>query len=347
MTDFFDLPEDTFSKQKASSTGRKVDENVYDPDPNSHNGSYKSVFRFVPYIFDKTKSKYTKYTAKFWNPLTKESVIVDCPSNTGQPSILWTIESVLRSLRKEEPDLVKDIDSRFSRWYTHHSVVYIKKDPQRPDLEGQLKIFKFRNQIDQLIDQMVNPEEVDGMSLSKKVNPYHLLEGKDFFCVVGKKTKEFRDWSKCKFMDEITPFVFKIGEDQVVVENSEKSVKLVNEFLTKRTPKMDDYLHQDWKEEDFSRVAEAILAAIPQKEIINMVLERSKDTKMNELLRERLSGNKSSRSSAPSSNPMNDSSEDLIFASEKTAAPSKNEESVFENTESSDDDEYDSLFKNL
>jgi hypothetical protein len=109
---------------------------------------------------------------------------------------------------------------------------------------------------------------------------------------------------------------------------------------------MDDYLHQDWKEEDYSRVAEAIVAAIPQREIINMVLERSKDTKMNDLLREKLSGGKSSRSSV-SSNPMNDSSEDLVFSSEKTAAPSKAEESVFENTESSDDDEYDSLFKNL
>ena len=33
--------------------------------------------------------------------------------------------------------------------------------------------------------------------------------------------------------------------------------------------------------------------------------------------------------------------------SEKKETPSKTEESVFENTESSDDDEYDSLFKNL
>lgn len=344
MTDFFDLPEDTFSKQKQSSNSRKVDENVYDPDPNAHNGSYKSVFRFVPYIFDKTKSKYTKYTAKFWNPLTKESVIVDCPSNVGNPSILWTIESVLRSLKKEEPDLVKDIESRFSRWYTHHSVVYIKKDPQRPDLEGHLKVFKFRNQIDQLIDQMVNPEEVDGMSLSRKINPYHLLEGKDFLCVVGKKTKEFRDWSKCKFMDDVTPLVFKIGDTQVVVENSEKSVKLVNEFLTKNTPKFDDYLHQDWKEEDFERVAEAILAAIPQREIINMVLDRSKDTIMNELLRARMSGSRSTGSSAPSSNPMKDSSEDLVFSSGPSA---KKEESVFEDSSDSSDDEYDSLFKNL
>ena len=344
MTDFFDLPEDTFSKQKASSNSRKVDEKVYDPDPNAHNGSYKSVFRFVPYLLDKTKSKYTKYSAKFWNPLTKETVIIVCPSNVGQPSILWTLESVLRSLRKEEPDLIKDIDSRFSRWYTHHSIVYIKKDPQRPELEGHLKIFKFRNQIDMLIDQAVNPEEVDGMSLSKKVNPYHLLEGKDFFCVVGKKTKEFRDWSKCKFMDEITPLVFKIGDKQVVVENNEKSVKLVTEFLTKHSPTLDEYYHQEWKEEDFNRVAEALVAAIPQREILNMVLERSKDTKMNDLVRSKLSGNTHVNTPAPSSNPTADSSEKLVFSSEPKPS---SQTSIFDNASGSEDDEYDSLFKNL
>jgi hypothetical protein len=338
MTDFFDLPEDGFSKQKSASYSKKVDPNIYDPDPNAHNGSYKSVFRFIPYVFDKSKSKYIKYTAKFWNPLTKESLFVDCPSNVEKPSILWTIESTLRGLRKEEPELVSEIDKHFSRWSTYHSAIYIKKDPQRPDLEGSVKIFKFRNQIDMLIDQLVNPEEVDGLALSKKVNPYHLLEGKDFLCVVGKKTKEFRDWSKCKFMDEVTPLIFKIGDTQVAVENSEKSVKLVNEFLLKNTPKMDEYYHQEWNDETFDKVAEAVIAAIPHKEILEMVLSRSKDTRMNELIRSKMGGIKKVMTSSPSVE------EDLEFTSAKSAPVSEAKVSA----DSSDsDDEYDSLFKDL
>lgn len=336
MTDFFDLPEDGFSKQKSSSS-KKVDPNVYDPDPNAYNGSYKSVFRFIPYVFDKSKSKYIKYTAKFWNPLTKESLFVDCPSNVEKPSILWTIESTLRGLRKEEPELIAEIDKQFSRWSTYHSAVYIKKDPQRPDLEGSIKIFKFRNQIDMLIDQLVNPEEVDGISLSKKVNPYHLLEGKDFLCVVGKKTQQFRDWSKCKFMDEVTPLIFKIGDTQVAVENSEKSVKLVNEFLTKNTPKMDEYYHQEWTDETFDKVAEAIVAAIPQKEILEMILGRSKDSRMNELVRARMGG--LSRVSKPAQSV----DEDLEFTSSNAQSKPATEPTV----SSESDDEYDSLFSGL
>lgn len=338
MTDFFELPDDAISKGKGQKTTKKSDPNIYDPDPNAYNGSYKSVFRFVPYIFDKSKSKYTKYSAKFWNPLSKESLIIDCPSNVEKPSILWTIESVLRGLKKEEPELVEEIGKNFSRWYTHHSVVYIKKDPQRPDLEGKLLFFKFRNQIDQIIDQQMNPEDLDGLDGVKKINPYHLLEGKDFLCVVGKKTKDFRDWSKCKFMDEVTPFTFKIGDKLVQVKNEEKSVKLVNEFLTKNTPQLDEYTHQDWTEETYEKVAEAVIAAIPQRQILEMVLEKSKDSKINAMIRAKMKPTKSN-------NPTKES-DSLDFGLEEKALKPKLESPKAEVAETSDD-EYDDLFKGL
>jgi len=339
MTDFFDLPEDAISKGKGTKGVKKSDPNIYDPDPNAYNGSYKSVFRFLPYVFDKTKSKYTKYSAKFWNPLTKESLIIDCPSNVDQPSILWTLESVIRGLKKEEPELAEELGKNFSRWYTHHSAVYIKKDPQRPDLEGKIQIFKFRNQIDQIIEQQVNPEELDGLADVKKINPFHLLEGKDFLCVVGKKTKDYRDWTKCKFMDEVTPLVFKVGDTTVQVKNEEKVVKLVNEFLTKNTPKMDEYLHQDWTEETFARVAEAIVSAIPQRNILEMVLEKSKDQKINALIRSKMKPIKSN-------NPVA-ATDDLDFGLASTPAPKKDTESVPVPAKSEPSDEYDSLFNDL
>jgi hypothetical protein len=330
---FFDLPEENISsKNKKGAGGKRVDPNVYDPDPKAHNGSYKSVFRFLPYVFDKKMSKYTKYTAKFWNPLTKESLIVDCPSNVDQPSILWTIESTIRGIKKEEPELAEQLGRNFSRWYTHHSPVYIKKDPQRSDLEGKILIFKFRNQIDMLIDQQMNPEEIDGLDTAKKVNPYHLLAGKDFLCVVGMKTKEYRDWSKSKFMDDVTPFVFKVDDSLVQVKNDEKSVKLVEKFLTENTPKLDEYLHQPWTDETYDQVAEMIVATIPQRQIIERILEKSKDTRMNELVRARLKPTQSNRPSSTVADDLEFSS--LVKAAEPVAS-------------SNEDDEYNDLFKDL
>lgn len=345
MTDFFELPSDSFVSNSNTSQ-RKTDPNIYNPDPDAFNGSYKSVFRFIPYIFDKTKSKYTKYSAKFWNPLTKEALYVDCPSNVEKPSILWDLESVIRSLKNEEPELYSQLSSLFSRWHTHYSPVYIKKDPQRPELEGTIKIFKFTIQVNNLIEGQINPEEDELLESASSVNPYHLLEGKDFLCVVGKKTKQFRDWSKCKFMDEVTPFMFKIGDKSVVVENSEKSVKLVQEFMKKNTPEMDQYFHQEWDEDTYVKVAEAIIATVSNKGVLDMLLNRTRDQKMKDLIKERLSGSTLSSISSPSK--ASGLVDDIEFSSKDDSEPFKESVSNLEtDDELSSSDEYDSLFEDL
>lgn len=341
MTDFFDLPGDTFVKSTTTSQ-KKSDPNIYNPDPNAHNGSYKSVFRYIPYIFDKTKSKYTKYSAKFWNPLTKEATYIDCPSNVEKPSILWDLETVIRSLKNEEPELHEQLSSCFSRWHSHYSPVYIKKDPQRPELEGTIKIFKFSAQINNVIEAQINPEEDELLDSVSSVNPYHLLEGKDFLCVVGKKTKQFRDWSKCKFMDDVTPFMFKIGDKNVVVENSEKSVKLVQEFMKKNTPEMDQYYHQDWTEETYNKVADSIVSIVSNKAVLNMLLGKTRDEKMKSMIQERISGG--SVSSSASSSQASLDSNDIEYKSESNSEPfieSKPE------TASEEKDSYDDLFADL
>ncbi len=184
----------------------------------------------------------------------------------------------------------------------------------------------------------MNPEELDGLDGVKKINPYHLLEGKDFLCIVGKKTKDFRDWSKCKFMDEVTPFIFKIGDKTVQVKNEEKVVKLVNEFLNKNTPKLDEYFHQDWAEDTFEKVAEAIISAIPQRQVLEMVLSKSKDQRMNELIRLKMKPGKSN-------NPIT-KEDDLEFStSPSTAAYSPAKKEV--EPAATSNDEYDDLFKDL
>lgn len=343
MTDFFDLPDDAFSKPKNAPREKKTDPNIYDPDPNAFNGSYKSVFRFIPYVFDKSKSKYTKYSAKIWNPLTKESTFVDCPSNVGEPSILWTIETVLKSIKTEEPELHKELSNNFGRWYTHHSLIYVKKDPQRPELEDKIKVFKFRHQVDELIEQQLHPQEdslIEGGA--KKINPFHMLEGRDFLCIVGKKTKEFRDWSKCKFMEEVTPFVFKVEDKTVKVTNDEKSAKLALAYLTKNSPKMDEYYHQAWTEETYAKVAEAIVAAIPNKHVLNMILEKSKDSKTNALIKAKLNP-------TTSNNPVA-GKEDIDFEEHKassTKAEAKPAATSVAAETSSETDEYDELFKDI
>jgi hypothetical protein len=113
--------------------------------------------------------------------------------------------------------------------------------------------------------------------------------------------------------------------------------------MTKNTPKMDEYFHQEWTEETFSKVAEAIIAAVPQREVLEMILERSKDAKMNELIRSKM---KPGKSNAPKAS-VNDDLEFTSSKSEETPWKEDNDQ-VTESVSSNDsDDEYDSLFSNL
>lgn len=351
MNDFFDLPKDNFVPNGSTGGGKKEDPNIYNPDPNAHNGSYKSVFRFVPYLADKKLSKYTKYSAKFYNPLTKESLFIDCPSNEGKPSILWDLQTVIRGLEKEEPELHKELSERFSRWFTTYSPVYIKKDPQRPDLNGFVKIFKYAKQINDLIEAQIAPPADELVDNVKSVNPFHLLEGKDFLCVVGKKTKTFRDWSKCKFMDDVTPFIFEIKGTKVTVENNEKSVKLVSEFLKKNTPSMEEYLHVSWTDSTFEQVAQAIVSCINNKAVINLLLEKTKDDKMKALIQEKL---EAKGTSAKKNKPKTEQIDENVEFEDENSAPlndidelEESESTDNNSSESENSDEYDELFKDL
>jgi hypothetical protein len=341
MTDFFDLSDDAFVKSSASTGGdRKIDTNIYNPDPNGFNGSYKSVFRFLPYVHDKTLSKYTKYSAKFYNALTKETLYVDCPSNVGKPSILWDLDGVIRSLKDDEPDLHNQLSNAFSRWHSHYSPIYVKKDPQRPELEGEVKLFKFANQVNNLIEEQIKPEENELLGNVQSVNPYHLLQGKDFLCVVGKKTKQFRDWTKCKFMDDITPFIFKIGDKNVAVENNEKSVKLVQEFLKKNTPSLDEYMHREWDDETREKVASAIISAIGNRAVIDILLSKTKDAETKAIIEQKLNGS-SSTTSSPKKSKASESHADVSFESSNYTS---NFDEAGEDEES---DEYSALFNDL
>lgn len=344
MNDFFNLPDEAVSTSNQSQNyEKKVDENLYDPNPDLSGGVYKSVFRFIPNLRNQKESKYTKYSAKIWNPIAKKSIVVDCPSNEGKPSVLWTLSTILGKLYKEEPTIVKEINENYSRWYTHHSYVYIAKDPQVESLQGSIKIFKYRAQVNDLIEHQISPEEDGLLDNVASVNPFHLLQGKDFLCVVTKKNKQWRDWTKCKFMDEVTPFRFKVGDNDVTMKNEEGAIKLITEFFNKNAPSLDEYKHQSWTDETYTQVAEALKAAIPYKQVLDMLIAETRDEKMKALLQ---GGPASVATETPVTASTTETSNDDFFSTGNETASTPTD-TVESNDSSLDKDEYDDIFKNL
>lgn len=313
MEDLFNLNPDDFSG-KAASQARKVDENVYNPGPDQgQNGVYKSIIRFIPWVGDTSKSKYKKYAAKLVNPLTNERLVIDCPSTIGKSSILWSLDLELRKLANEEPEIVKEIGKYFNRYYNYYSLVYIKRDPQAPQLEGQIKVFSYGYTIDNLIQQEINPE-AELVSVNK-VNPFSLTEGKDFVLVVKRKTKAWRDFSSSKFMNEVSPLIVKHPSGKEISINEDPKVRaFIAEYLKTNSPDISQYHYKEWTDAEYEKVAEFIKAIVPYKQIIDNLVANMKDEKMKALF------TNTAKSSMKKNSALDD---DLEFASSPEPAPAK------------------------
>ena len=97
-------------------------------------------------------------------------------------------------------------------------------------------------------------------------------------------------------------------------------------------------MHQDWTEDTYVKVAEAVISAIPHRPILEMVLEKSRDQKMNELIRSKMSSGKSN-------NPVK-TQDSIEYGLDSTPASTPAKTSVKTTSEESSD-EYDDLFKDL
>jgi hypothetical protein len=293
MEDLFNLNPDDFTG-KAGGT-RKVDENLYNPGPDQgQNGIYKAIIRFVPWAQDPKQSKYKKYSAKLVNPLTNERLFIDCPSTTGAPSILWSLDTELKNLKESEPQTVEEIKKYFNRFYNYYSCIYIKRDPQFPNLEGQIKVYSYGYGIDNLIQQEINPESE--IVTVKKINPFSLTEGKDFVLVVKRKTKSWRDYSASKFMNEVSPLIISHNGKEIPVSTEPKVAKFATEFLRANSPDLSQYFLKKWTEEEYVKIAEFIKAIVPYKQIIDNLTANLKDEKMKKLF---TSSKTITRNSAP------------------------------------------------
>jgi hypothetical protein len=277
MEDLFNLNTDDFTGKAASQ--RKTDDNIYNPGPDQgQNGIYKSIIRFIPWVGDPSKSKYKKYAAKLINPLTNERLLVDCPSTNGSPSILWSLDMELKKLATDEPSIVEEIKKYYNRYYNFYSCIYIKKDPQYPNMEGKIKIYSYGYTIDNLIQQEINPESE--LMTIQKVNPFSLTAGKDFVLVIKRKTKAWRDFSSSKFMSEVSPLIITTQGKEIPTSNDPKVMQFVSKYFKENSPDLTQYFYKDWTDYEYEKVAEYIKAIVPYKQIIDNLVGGLKDERM-------------------------------------------------------------------
>lgn len=325
--DIFNLNNDDFIAQSTKKV-RAFDDNIYDPDINKGvNGVYKSVIRFLPWLGAKTVDdiRYKKYTVKLVNPLTKERLFIDDPSTIGQSSIFWNLETRLKKLKTEEPELHKEIEQNFSRFYKYFSLVYIKRDDQQKELEGKIKVFPHGFKIWKMVEELINPQDAD-LGTTERINPYDLINGRDFIYVAKKQSSFGRDFDSCKFVGQNSPLIVKTPSGKEAVCSKDPAVQAsFRKFLEEKSPNLGDYFFKEWSDADYVKVVDFLKAAITSKQILDEAFSTCRDEKIKAIYYEsfkKATPATAKKAAAPAASSLSDLEDELNFGGPSTPAKS-------------------------
>lgn len=263
--DIFSLDNEDFLKPEATTgTG---DSNLYKPYPElGKDGVYKSLIRFIPNVANPKKSKIHKYYVWLKDPADGSNFVADCPSTVGKKSIL---KDIFWKLKNSPSAKDQELAKSFARKEDYYSLIQIVKDPNKPELEGKVMIFKFGKKVADLIEQQIKPE------YGTPCNPYDLFEGKNFGIHV-RKVGDWNNYDLCQFVGDKCA----ININGTPVEKTEESQKTIVEYLKSGPQDMaEKYDYKEWSDADRDRITSIIRNTVPDGRMLSDILSGSPDSK--------------------------------------------------------------------
>lgn len=234
--DIFNLGIDTFQEEQkpvSKSSEYKVDPKL------SKDSIYRAIVRFVPNIKNPKKSIIKKFS--YWLELNEgEGFYADCPSSINEKSI---IQDTFWKLYKSESAFDKKQAERMKRKEYYYSFVEIIKDPQRPELEGTIQIFRYPKAVKKLIDSQLQPEATEIEMGAEPVNIFDFFSGKDFSLKVTLKGG-YWNYDECKFASASSPIPVK----GVKMENNSESRNLILSMY-EGVQALEDFDFKPWTDE--------------------------------------------------------------------------------------------------
>lgn len=258
--DLFDLPTNEIIKE----INPKSEYEVYKPGAkDGKDNVYKALIKFLPWHKDVTKSVMSKWTVWLTHPDRDESRMIDCPSTIKQPSIL---QQVFFGLRKSPNASENELASNFGRREQFHSLIQIIKDPNEPENEGKIKVFKYGKKIYDKIKSLANPEE--GMDIEPN-NPFDIFKGKPFMLQI-KLVAGYNNYDDSFFLDKEQPLLIKGSP----VENNKKNYDMIRKYLEENSPDLEKYDFHPWDVDTKDFVISAIQAIVPQGKVLESIFKK-------------------------------------------------------------------------
>lgn len=205
-------------------------------------GVYKALVRFLPNPKNPTKSILRKYV--YWLEDDQgNGAYYDSPSTIGEKC---PVQDLFFKLRNSDSALDKNMSEKLKRRAVFYSIIQIIKDPQNPELEGTMKIFKYGWQIKKKIDEELNPE------FSEPTQIFDLFEGKNFELIITKQAG-YNNYDSSKFQGSRTAMSINGTSMQRTKEDQAK----IMDFL-KNCPDLDTWDFKSWDEATTTKILDIL-----------------------------------------------------------------------------------------
>lgn len=245
-----------------------VDENLYTPsidDEKAVNKEYKSFIRFIKNPRRTPKngkrnivSKYVVFMQNPNNPTSK--IMVDDISHINQNNI---ITNAFFHCRGSKSLAVQNLGkANFSRRAYNFSLVKIEKDAQHPELENQIKVFRFANQVDEILTKSLESDPENGINAKLYSDP---LKGYKFVLNINEKEVDRKEgdgkllmtnYTDSRFVD--TPTVLQFNELPADWDKSDEGRKAFLKHVMNNSPVLEEYEAKEWDAETEQLVIEAV-----------------------------------------------------------------------------------------
>lgn len=255
--DIFNLSNEDFVEK---STSRESE--FYKPSAkDGKDNVYKSLIRFVPWHKDPRKSKIKKFSYWLEDPLTGDGFSVDCPSTVNQKSVL---QDTFWKLKKSQSVAEQKLSEKFKRRENYYALVQILKDEHKPDMVGKIKVFKFGQKLNAIIQSELQPE------YGKPYNPFDPFKGRPLALTVT-LSGGFNNYDLSKFVGEEFPCVLN-GKK---IEPTKESMQAFAEYLKTASPDLSNYDYKEWDEDTRAKVKSVIENTVPSMRSSESLLKES------------------------------------------------------------------------
>lgn len=201
-------------------------------------GTYRALVRFVPNPKNPSKSIVRKYI--YWlEDGNGNGSYYDSPSTVGDSC---PVQDLFFKLRNSDSAVDRKMSENLKRREVFYSLLQIIKDPNNPDMEGKVKVFKYGYKVKQKIDEELNPQ------FDTPTQVFDIFEGKNFELVITKQGG-YNAYDSSKFQGKISAMSISSKE----IENNSGDKQKVMDLLSE-APDLSAFDYKKWDDDTRNKV---------------------------------------------------------------------------------------------